>query len=115
MGGPYHRRHTAQVERKQIKDVKRLVQTIQETEIGARVALEVLRQGRQMTLYPSSIPADTGKRCARFVFSYWMWSRCRAREWHRGSLRAGIVAGVTAIPLTQAVADGLQILVRADC
>ncbi len=95
---------------KQIKDVRRLVQTIQETEIGARVALEVLRQGRQMTLYPVINSRRYGEAMRRFVFSYLDVVTLQGTGTAPGfAPPPGSWEGVTAIPLTQAVADGLQI------
>ncbi len=95
---------------RQIKDPRRFVQTIQEAEIGSRVALEVLRQGRQMTLYPVIESRRYGEAMRRFVFSYLDVVTLQGNGMETGfAPPPGSWGGVTAIPLTQAVADGLQI------
>jgi hypothetical protein len=95
---------------RQIKDPRRFVQIIQEAEIGSRVALEVLRQGRQMTLYPVIESRRYGEAMRRFVFSYLDVVTLQGNGMEAGfAPPPGSWGGVTAIPLTQAVADGLQI------
>jgi len=95
---------------KQIKDTRRFVQTIQETEIGSRVALEVLRQGRPVTVYPVIESRRYGEAMRRFVFSYLDVLTIQSPGMTPGiAAPPGSWGGMTAIPLTQAVADGLQI------
>ena len=95
---------------KQIKDAKRFVQTIQETGIGSRVALEVLRQGKPMTVYPVIESRRYGAAMRRFVFSYLDVVTLQSAGMAPGiAAPPGSWGGMTAIPLTQAVADGLQI------
>jgi len=74
------------------------------------VALEVLRQGRQMTLYPVINSRRYGEAMRRFVFSYLDVVTLQGTGTAPGfAPPPGSWEGVTAIPLTQAVADGLQI------
>jgi serine protease Do len=95
---------------RQIKDARRFVHTIQETELGSRVALEVLRQGRPMTVYPVIEPRRYGEATRRFVFSYLDVVTMQGSEFAPGiAAPPGSWGGMTAIPLTQAVADGLRI------
>jgi serine protease Do len=95
---------------KQIKDAGRFVQTIQETKIGSQVALEVLRQGRPMTVYPVIEPRRYGEAMRRFVFSYLDVVTMQSSGFAPGTAAPpGSWGGMTAIPLTQAVADGLRI------
>jgi S1-C subfamily serine protease len=91
---------------KQIRDAKHLVQTIQETEIGSTVALEIDRQGRQMTVRPVIEARRYGTAMHRFVFSYMDVVTLQGTGM---APPPGSWGGMTAIPLTQAVADGLQI------
>ncbi len=95
---------------KQIKDARKLVQTIQETRIGSKVALEVLRQGRQVTLYPVIEARRYGEGMRRFVFSY-LDVTTMQDSGIEPELAPPLVSwgGMTAIPLNRTVADGLQI------
>lgn len=95
---------------KQIRDMRRFVQTIQETEAGTKVALEVLRQGKPMTVFPVIEPRRYGAALRRFVFSYLDVLTMRSSGMNPGTpAPPGSWGGMTAIPLTQEVADGLQI------
>jgi len=72
--------------------------------------LEVLRQGRQMTLYPVINSRRYGEAMRRFVFSYLDVVTLQGTGVAPGfAPPPGSWEGVTAIPLTQAVAEGLQI------
>ena len=95
---------------RQIKDARKFVQAIQETEIGSKVALEVLRQGRQMTLYPVIESRRYGEAMRRFVFSYMDVITLQTAGMDQGlAPPPGSWGGMTAIPLNKMVADGLQI------
>jgi serine protease Do len=95
---------------RQIKDARKFVQTIQETEIGSKVSLEVLRQGMQMTLYPVIASRRYGEAMRRFVFSYLDVVTLQSAGMDAElAPPPGSWGGMTAIPLSKMVADGLQI------
>ncbi len=95
---------------KVISGVRRFIQMVQDTAIGSRVALDILRKGRPMTLYPVIGARASRPDMRRFVFSFpdTITLQDSGVVPETGPLPRSW-AGMTSVPLSPDLADGLQI------
>jgi S1-C subfamily serine protease len=95
---------------KVISGVRRFIQMVQDTAIGSRVALDILRKGKPVTVYPVIEARASRTDAGRFVFSFpdTITLRGSGVMSETGPLPRSWI-GMTAVPLSPDLADGLQI------
>jgi len=93
-----------------IAGVRRFIQMVQSTAIGSKVALQILRRGKPITVYPvietRRQPKDTGAFVVSFPDTVTLRGSGAVQE--AGRLPRSWI-GITAMPLSPDLADGLQI------
>ncbi|NWG12014.1 MAG: PDZ domain-containing protein [Acidobacteria bacterium] len=95
---------------KAIAGVRRFIQLVQDTAIGSRVALDILRHGKPMTVYPVIEARTSRADVGRFVFSFpdTITLQDSGVVPETGPLPRSWV-GMTSVPLSPELAEGLQI------
>ncbi len=95
---------------KVIGGVRRFIQMVQDTAIGSRVALDILRKGKPMTVYPVIGARASRTDMGQFVFSFpdTITLQGSGVVPETGPLPRSWI-GMTSVPLSPDLADGLQI------